>query len=90
MVNNSVTSLSVKLARIFALALLLAAGAGQSWAQPANTVLLERWNGISGTTVTDLTNNAAYPNSPASRTYPTLSRFRSTWPTITAPASAAM
>jgi hypothetical protein len=41
-------------------------------AQPANTILLEKWDNITGGLVTSLTGNAAYPNSPTTRTYPTL------------------
>ncbi len=40
-------------------------------AQPANTILLERWDGIGGSSVTDLTTNANYPDNPTSRAYPT-------------------
>lgn len=38
-------------------------------AQQANGVLIERWNGITGNLVTNLTSIAAYPNSPSTRTY---------------------
>lgn len=40
-------------------------------AQPANTILLERWDNVSGTTVANLTSNANYPNTPTARSWPT-------------------
>jgi hypothetical protein len=38
----------------------------------AKTILAERWDGISGTSVANLTSNANYPNNPTSRSYATL------------------
>lgn len=53
-------------------AFALALGAAGLMAQPNNTIMLERWDGIAGTAVSDLTGNPNYPNNPTSRTYPTL------------------
>jgi len=57
------------LTKAFVVVALWAAGLA---AQPANTILAERWDGITGTLVTDLTSNANYPDNPSSRSYPTI------------------
>jgi hypothetical protein len=54
------------------LALVVAVFSLPGLAQPANTILLETWTGITGQAVTNLTSNANYPNTPGTRTYPTL------------------
>jgi Immunoglobulin domain/PA14 domain len=56
-------------ATLFATALLMGLYTEGVVAQPANTVMVERWDNINGTLVSDLTSNANYPNNPNSRTY---------------------
>lgn len=60
---------SKKIAPVLTL-LVLAALPG--FAQPNNTILLETWTGITGSAVSNLTSNANFPNTPGTRTYPTL------------------
>jgi hypothetical protein len=60
---------SQMLINAFAVVTLCATGLA---AQPANTILAERWDGITGSLVTDLTSNANYPDNPSSRSYPAL------------------
>ena len=40
-----------------------------SFAAEANNILYEKWDGISGKLVSDLTTNAAYPENPTSTSY---------------------
>jgi PA14 domain-containing protein len=60
--------LSKNIPRTVATLALLVAGLA---AQPANTLLMERWDGITGDTVPNLTSNANYPNNPTVRSYVT-------------------
>lgn len=69
---NSPSAFPGPFKKISAALAFLALMAMPSLAQPNNTILLETWTGITGTAVTDLTVNANYPNTPATRTYPTL------------------
>jgi Putative Ig domain/PA14 domain len=70
--NVTKTSVYGKLKRALA---CLGALAAVATAQPGNMLLVERWNGLSGATVSSLTGNANYPNSPASRYYLTNFEF---------------
>jgi PA14 domain/Immunoglobulin domain/Immunoglobulin I-set domain len=44
----------------------------ESWSQPSNGVLIEKWLNITGSSVSNLTSNANYPANPSSRTYSTV------------------
>jgi hypothetical protein len=72
MESSSFTAFSGSFKKITAALVLLTLAALPGLAQPNNTILLETWTGITGSAVSNLTSNASYPNSPATRTYPTL------------------